>query len=161
MNPPTFVYVSYIKTTPEELWNALTRSEFSEQYWGGRRLESDWKAGSSFKAYLPDGTLDLSGEVLEVDPPRRLAYTFDAGIGEKPSRVRFEIARLPARKPGAQPEVKLTVTHDAFPPGSRIVEGVSQGWPAFVSSLKSLLETGVALDVQGGCSEPEPVRTTG
>lgn len=143
---PEFVYVTYIATTPERLWTALTAGEFTEQYWGGRRVESDWRPGSKVE-YRHDGgrTLDILGEVLAADPPRLLQYTFQSGLGrgepEPPSRVTFEIEQVGAM-------VRLTLTHDRFAPGSPALARVSKGWPGILSNLKTLLETGRPLIMQ-------------
>jgi uncharacterized protein YndB with AHSA1/START domain len=153
MDRPKFVYEIYIATTPERLWEALTGGEFTYQYWGGRRIQSDWKPGSPVRHVKEDGSVDWQGEVLRADPPRLLSYTFEvrpdsakrevAGrlvddATEPPSRVTFELSPF-------MDKVKLTLTHDDFTPGSKVLEGVSQGWPAILSSLKSLLERGEAL----------------
>ncbi len=140
MNKPRFVYVSYIATTPEKLWQALTSGEFTEQYWFGRCVESDWRPGSKVTFTYDQGRkVDLVGQVLRCEPPRLLSYTFhEQSMGEPPSRVTFEIEP-------AQSMVKLTVTHEDFPPDSQLFERISRGWPAILSSLKSLLETGRAL----------------
>ena len=146
MSKPSFVYVSYIATTPEKLWKALTKPEFTAQYWFGMRLasESDWRVGSRFTALRSDGTPGDVGEVLECDPPRRLSLTYRPGDErvrhEAPSRVTYELEPLGK-------EVRLTVTHDGFEEGSQLFEGVRVFWPQLLSSLKSFLETGAALDV--------------
>ncbi len=75
MSKPEFVYVTYIETTPEKLWHALTDGDFTERYWFGARLRSDWKVGSSFEMVRSNGTVSDAGKVVEYDPPRRLAYT--------------------------------------------------------------------------------------
>jgi uncharacterized protein YndB with AHSA1/START domain len=142
MSKPEFVYVTYIETTPEKLWEALTSSEFSKRYWWDTSVVSDWKVGSPFSLVLNDKITDV-GEILEADPPRRLSYTFrhilnEAARNERPSRVTFVIeahGRL----------VKLTLTHQDFADNSVILDGISKGWPAILSSLKSLLETGEPL----------------
>ena len=144
MDNPKFVYVTYITTTPERLWAALTSSEFTTKYWFGLRWESDWRVGSRFASYHPDGRLGDSGEILASDPPRRLEFTFTPDhlgpLAEPPSRVTYELEPL-----GGQ--VKLTVTHTDFEPGSVVFEGIRGGWPKILSSLKSLLETGTALEL--------------
>ncbi|HEY9658904.1 MAG TPA: SRPBCC family protein [Allocoleopsis sp.] len=135
MDKPQFVYVVYIATTPEKLWEALTSGEFTQKYWGGRKIQSDWKVGSPVKHVKDDGSSDWEGEVLQCDPPRLLSYTFHAP-GEKqeqPSRVVFEL------EPNGS-TVKLTLTHDELDEKSFMV--ISRGWSAILSSLKSLLETG-------------------
>jgi uncharacterized protein YndB with AHSA1/START domain len=142
MSKPEFVYVTYIETTPEKLWEALTTSEFSKRYWWDTSVVSDWKVGSPFSLVLNGKTTDV-GEILEADPPRLLSYTFrhilnEASRNERPSRVTFVIephGRL----------VKLTLTHQDFADNSVILDGISKGWPAILSSLKSMLETGQPL----------------
>ena len=139
MSKPEFAYVTYIKTTPEKLWHALTDREFSHKYWMDCTLTSDWKAGSRM-------TMERGGEltnecvILESDPPHRLSYSwlsiFDEDMKkEQPSRVTFVI------EPRGE-MVKLVVTHEDFAEGSRTLQSVSSGWPMVLSSLKSILETG-------------------
>jgi uncharacterized protein YndB with AHSA1/START domain len=144
MRKPEFVYVTYIETTPEKLWEALTSSEFSKRYWFNTELKSDWKVGSPF-ALVMDGTTTDVGKILEVDRPRRLSYTFhhvlsEAARKERPTRVTFNL------EPHGK-LVKLTLTHEDFEQGSVILDGISNGWPAILSSLKSLLESGTALAI--------------
>jgi uncharacterized protein YndB with AHSA1/START domain len=144
MSKPEFVYVTYIETTPEKLWEALTNSEFSKRYWFGTEVRSDWNVGSSF-ALVTDGKTSDTGEILEADRPRRLSYTFKHELFE-------EMRNEPATKVVFTLEpygniVKLTVTHEGFMEGSKLLGAVSNGWPAILSGLKSLLETGKALAV--------------
>ncbi|MGY8664101.1 SRPBCC family protein [Bradyrhizobium sp. UFLA05-109] len=141
MSRPEFVYVTYIETTLEKLWNALTDSEFTRQYWFDTEVRSDWKVGSSLALVMSGKTTD-TGEILEIDPPRRLSYTFkhevdEAMRNEPPSKVIFTL------EPWGN-LVKLTVTHEGFAHGSKLLDGISKGWPAILSGLKSLLETGKA-----------------
>ena len=144
MSKPEFVYVTYIETTPEQLWEALTSSEFSKRYWFGTEVRSDWNVGSSF-ALVTDGKTSDTGEILEADRPRRLSYTFKHELFE-------EMRNEPATKVVFTLEpygniVKLTVTHEGFMEGSKLLGAVSNGWPAILSGLKSLLETGKVLAV--------------
>ena len=143
MSKPEFVYVIYIASTPEKVFEALTDAKMSERYWHGNYVESDWKVGSPFALRLSRHDKEVTGEVLEYDPPRRLAYTFraahDGHASEKPSRVTFTLEQQ-------KDQVKLTMIHDDFEPGSKVFEGISQGWPLVLSSLKSLLETGESLE---------------
>jgi uncharacterized protein YndB with AHSA1/START domain len=144
MSKPEFVYVTYIETTPEKLWEALTNSEFSKRYWFGTEVRSDWNVGSSF-ALVTDGKTSDTGEILEADRPRRLSYTFKHELFE-------EMRNEPATKVAFTLEpygniVKLTVTHEGFMEGSKLLGAVSNGWPAILSGLKSLLETGKVLAV--------------
>ena len=144
MSKPEFIYVTYIETTPEKLWEALTDGDFTERYWFGVRLRSDWKVGSTFEMVRNNGTVSDAGKVVEYDPPRRLAYTFvnlsDDYKGELPA-----LATLVIEPHGKL--VKLTLTHEGFVEGSKFLEGISKGWPAILSSLKSLLETGQPLEI--------------
>jgi uncharacterized protein YndB with AHSA1/START domain len=144
MSKPEFVYVTYIETTAEKLWQALTDGDFTERYWFGMRLRSDWKPGSTFEMVRGDGSVSDAGKVVECDPPRRLAYTFvkpsDEYKDDVPALATFTL----------QPYgklVKLTLTHEGFAKGSKFFKGISGGWPAILSNLKSLLETGRTLDI--------------
>jgi len=150
MEKPKFVYVTLITTTPEKLWAALTDPTFTVQYWGGTSVESDWKEGSRV-VFRWHGEIVHDDIVLKSDPPKLLSYTFhplhiEDLRSEKASRVIFEIQDLTdkLRQPG--PVVKLTVTHDDFPPDSKIFPMICQGWPDILSSLKSMLETGRAIE---------------
>jgi len=144
MSKPEFVYVTYIETTPEKLWEALTSSDMSRQYWFGTELRTDWRVGSPL-ALVNDGTTTDVGEILEFDPPRRLSYTFqhvlqDEFRHKQPTKVVFVI------EPHG-PSVKLTLTHAGFAGADKLLDGISNGWPAILSGLKSLLETGTALTI--------------
>jgi uncharacterized protein YndB with AHSA1/START domain len=143
MNKPTSVYVTYIDATPERVWQALVTPEFTRQYWVGRSGESDWRVGSAVRCVNEDGIVEWEGEVLQADRPRLLSYTFhmlinEAHRRERPSRITFELKTV-------QGVVKLTLTHDELEPASVTAETTQHGWPAIMSSLKSLLETGKAL----------------
>lgn len=140
---PGFVYVTYVAATPEQVWQALTDGAMTREFWFGRRVESDWKVGSPVTFwYEKDGAeaVSDSGIVLESHPPRRLSYTFHVEFIDEmrdahPSRVTFEIE-------ASNGDAKLTLTHDEFASGSKVLEGVSRGWPIVLSSLKSFIETG-------------------
>jgi uncharacterized protein YndB with AHSA1/START domain len=144
MSKPEFVYVTYIETTPEKLWHALTDGDFTERYWFGARLKSDWKVGSTFEMVRDDGTVSDRGEVIEVDRPHRLAYTF-VNISEKYKNDRPALATFVIEPYGKL--VKLTLTQEGFAEGSKFLDGISKGWPAIMSSLKSILETGHPLEI--------------
>jgi uncharacterized protein YndB with AHSA1/START domain/DNA-binding transcriptional ArsR family regulator len=156
MARPEFVYVTYIRTTPERLWRALTDPEFTARYWG-RTYETDWKKGSHYELTQSGVRVDDPEQViLEADPPRRLSYTwpavsaelgqalgwsddYTARIAAEPgSRVTFEI------EPEEDDNVRLTVIHDGFEEGSVTLESISGGWPRVLANLKTLLETGEA-----------------
>lgn len=135
-----FVYVTYVRATPAALWTALTSPEFTEKYWSGVRAESEWRAGSPWRLVLSDGRVGDTGEIVEADPPRRLVIKwrneFRPELKEEGySRCVMEIEPL-------EGAVKLTVTHTIDHPRSQLIEAVSGGWPAVLSNLKSLLETG-------------------
>jgi len=139
-----FVHVTYIRTTPEKLWEALTDPEFTRQYWSECWQESQWKAGSSWQLMIPGGRVGDSGEILEIDPPRRLVVSwrneFKPELREEGhSRMTYELEKQVE-------SVKLTVIHEMNRPGSKFIEAVSTGWPMILASLKSLLETGEPLD---------------
>ncbi|QJE96020.1 SRPBCC family protein [Luteolibacter luteus] len=148
MSAPKLVYVTLIRTTPGELWKALTDPDFIQQYWFGRRNTSSWKEGEVIQSYGPQGELEWDGKILKSVPGKEVVFTFhDLETDEAPSRVSFKIEPLGG---GTMPQgdaVQLTVTHDDFIEDSRVLEGVSHGWPAILSSLKSLLETGRSLDL--------------
>jgi uncharacterized protein YndB with AHSA1/START domain len=144
MNNHQFVYVSYIATTPERLWEALTQGDFTKKYWYGRRIESDWKVGSPVQFFDRD-TDDLtdSGTVLESDPPRRLAYTFRTEFdpdarSQGYSRVAFTL------EPHEEGMVKMTLVHDELA-SEALAEAFREGWAPILSSLKTFLETGSPL----------------
>src|SRR5580698_9863348 len=139
-----FLYVTFIRTTEAKLWEALTKSEFIRQYWFGSRVESTWTKGASWTLISQDGKTTDNGEIVEVDPPKKLVIKWQnqwrPELHEEGfSRATFEIA--------AQGDtVKLTVTHEIDKTPSKLIDAVSGGWPAILSSLKSLLETGHALE---------------
>lgn len=133
----------YIKTTPERLWQALTEGSFTEKYFYGARVESDWKAGATYQYLTPDGTSMLDGRVIEAEPPNRLVTTFNARwdqrIGDVPeSTIAYEITQLGEA-------CKLTLVHSDLIPGHPLTEGVYRGWQEIFSGLKTLLETGEPL----------------
>ena len=135
-----FVYVTYIRTTPARLWKALTEPQFIRQYWFDTTAECDWQEGSPWKLIHADGTLTDAGEILEIDPPRRMVIRWQHQWkpefrAEGPSRCTIELEPMD----GA---VKLTITHDMDRPESKLITTVSGGWPLVLSNLKSLLETG-------------------
>lgn len=140
MSKPKFVYVIFIRTTPQKLWSALTDPDFTKQYWFGVHHETDWKAGSSWKLVFADGRVADSGEVIEADPPKRLVLKWR---NEFKAELRAEgYSRCTIDLEPVDGAVKLTITHEMDGPGSKFIEAVSNGWPRILSNLKSLLETG-------------------
>lgn len=140
MNRSSFVYVTFIRTTSERLWMALTDRQFIEKYWYGMHVETDWKQGSSWRLVFADGRLADAGEILEVDPPKRLAIKWRNEWKPELQAEGFSRCVFELEPQGAA--VKLTVTHSMERPGSKLIEAVSGGWPQILSNLKSLLETG-------------------
>lgn len=145
MTNSRFVYVTYIRTTAEKLWEALLKPEFTKQYWGAVQ-ESAWKAGAEWKMYLADGRLGDAGEVVEYDPPKRLVLKWRNEFrpelkAEGFSRATMELQPL-------DDMIKLTVIHEMDVPDSKLIGAVSNGWPKILASLKSLLETGTPLPLR-------------
>jgi uncharacterized protein YndB with AHSA1/START domain len=143
MSKPEFVYTTYIETSAEKLWQALTDGDFTERYWFGHRVASDWKVGSAYK-FAKQGAPTIEGKVLVVEPPKRLVYSWDScspeAKRERTSRVTFELE--PRGK-----VVKLTVTHNELDEGGLTLRSISGGWPMVLASLKSLLETGNTIEI--------------
>jgi uncharacterized protein YndB with AHSA1/START domain len=140
MSGSTFVYVTFIRTSPDELWSALTSPEFTRKYWFGFHQESEWKAGSSWKLIFPDGRIADTGEIVEIDPPRRLVLKWRNEW--KPEMKAEGCSRCVVEIEPAGEAVKLTITHTMDRDKSQFIDAVSGGWPRILSNLKSLLETG-------------------
>ena len=140
-----FVYVTYIRSTPEKVFEAITKPEIARRYWGHENV-SDWKPGSAWQHVRADAqrAVQLVGKVVEVAPPTRLVITWaspsQADDPASTSRVTFDIAPY-------DDMVRLTVSHDELEAGSGMAAGIQKGWPIVLSSLKSLLETGEGIDV--------------
>ena len=157
MSSPEFVYTTYLKTTPERLWQALTEPAFTRRYWGGLAIESDWKPGSAMTWHQNGVTItDPEQVVLESEPGRKLAYTWHTFTPEWAQSNNYDDAKFKqfASEPRStvsfeiEPQgemVKLTVVHNGFDAGSGVLPAISQGWPAVIASLKTLLETGEPL----------------
>lgn len=140
MAKSTFVYVTYIRTTPEKLWSALTDSAFIQQYWFGMNAQSEFTTGAPWKLVSPDGKVWDSGEIVEATRPRRLVIRW---THQNKPELRAEGASLCTMEiePSAG-AVKLSITHTVERDPSKLIEAVSGGWPKVISNLKSLLETG-------------------
>ena len=143
-----FVHVTYIRTTQEKLWDALTKPEFLRVYWGGVVQESEWVKGSKWKMVQADGKVSDAGEILESDPPKRMVIKWRNEA--KPEFSSEGNSRCTFTLEPTGDLVKLSVLHEMeIPvPGSKFVAAVSNGWPLILSSLKSYLETGVPLDLK-------------
>ena len=140
---PAFVSSIYIRATPEAIWRAITESDFTLRYYYGNAIESDWQPGSTYRMAIA-GDLQIEGEVVQADRPRRVVQTFhavwdDEVKADAPSRVTWEIE---AADPGV---CKVTLVHGELVAGSSTLEQVSGGWPYILSGLKTLLETGTGL----------------
>lgn len=139
-----FQYVIYIRTPAHKLWSALTEPEYTRQYWAETWQDCEWKQGTTWKLMIPDGRVGDSGEVLDIEPERRLVLSWTNQFvpdlkTEGPSRMTMELEQQ-------LDMVKLTVTHEMDRPDSKLIGAVSTGWPLILSSLKSLLETGESLE---------------
>jgi uncharacterized protein YndB with AHSA1/START domain len=144
MKKQKFVYTTYIRSTPKKTWDAITKPEFTRQYWGEMANVSDWKEGAKWEHVTAANEVWIVGKVVESNPPKRLVVTWaDPDNLKEKSRVTFEIE--PDRD-----MVCLVVTHDKLKPGSKMESGVSRGWPLVLSSLKTFLETGKGLDARCG-----------
>ncbi|TDF94789.1 SRPBCC family protein [Paenibacillus piri] len=155
MNNSTFVYVTYIATTPEKLWEALTNGEFTEKYWFGRKIQSDWNEGSPVTFRIENGTVAAQGVVLKSRPHQLLSYTFqwaeDRTVREQSTKVTFELLPMDSI-------VKLSLKHEELLPTDFRSEhtgfngisndGINNGWPVILSGLKSLLENGNPLSLR-------------
>jgi uncharacterized protein YndB with AHSA1/START domain len=141
----SFMYVTYIRSTPERVFEAITRPEVARRYWGHENV-SDWQPGSRWEHVRAneERTVNVVGKVVEVTPPKRLVITWAspsrADDPEAYSRVTFDVEPY-------DDMVRLTVSHDELEAGSGMAKGVTQGWPIVLASLKSLLETGQGIDV--------------
>ncbi|MFC6486610.1 ArsR/SmtB family transcription factor [Nitratireductor sp. GCM10026969] len=142
----SFVYVTYIRTTPEKVYEAITSPEVARRYWGHENV-SEWTPGAKWEHIRAneERPIEIVGKVIETDPPRRLVITWSAaskaGDPNEESRVTFDIEETD------EGMVKLVVTHDQLQPGSGMEKGVSKGWPLVLSSMKSFLETGQGMDL--------------
>jgi uncharacterized protein YndB with AHSA1/START domain len=136
----TFVYVSYIRTTPEKLWSALTDAEYMKQYWFGVHCESQWKVGSSWKMVSGDGKILDDGEIVEAQPPRRLVIRWRHQNRPEFKAEGDSLCTMELEPSGTA--VKLSITHTIEREPSGLITAVSGGWPKIISNLKSLLETG-------------------
>jgi uncharacterized protein YndB with AHSA1/START domain len=138
-----FVYVTYIRTTPAKLWNALRDPEFSRQIWSEGWIDTDWEQGSPWELRFPGGRVSDSGEILEIEPEKRLVLSWQHQV--YPEMKADDLTRCTFDLEPVGESVKLTVVHECSKPDAKVIEGVSSGWPHILSSLKSLLETGESL----------------
>ena len=140
MTGSTFAYVTFIRTSPDRVWAALTDADVMRKYWFGMHQDAEWTVGSPWRLLFPDGRVADTGEVVEADRPKRLVLTWRNEwkpelAAEGYSRCVFEIEPV-------DDVTKLTVTHSMERDGAKFIEAVSGGWPRILSNLKSLIETG-------------------
>jgi uncharacterized protein YndB with AHSA1/START domain len=144
MEKSTFVYVTYIRTTPEKLWAKLTETEVPREFFWATALHAEWKVGGAWNSTAPDGMLVDGGEVLEIDPPKRLVLRWCHEL--QPEKKAEGDSRMTYALEQKAEMVKLTVIHEMDRGQSKFIEAVSNGWPTILSSLKSLLETGTPME---------------
>src|SRR6202045_4645471 len=149
---PAIVYTIYIASTAEKVWQALTTAEFSRKYFFGNAVEVDLKIGGAFVVRTPDGALHISGEVIECVSPRRLTVTFNVNWPELIEKLGPTLVTYDIEPVGDAVRLTMTESHDR-PLDDDILSGGRSGWPAILSSLKSLLETGEALVIKMGSPE--------
>lgn len=136
----TFIYVTFIRTTSEKLWEALTSPEFIREYRFGMAVESDWKPGSGWRLLFQDGRVADAGEILECVPGKKMVIKWRNEWKPEFHDEGYTLCHIELEPAGAA--VKLTITHSIDRPGSQFIQAVSGGWPRILSNLKSLLETG-------------------
>ncbi len=142
-----FVYVTYIRTTPDKLWAALTDPEFVRKYWLGVRPEARWEVGGAWKLILPDGRVADTGEIVEFEPAKRLVIRWQHEFMPELKAEGWSLCTMKLEPAGEA--VKLTVTHGIGRADSKLIGAVSDGWPKILSNLKSLLETGSVVVTRG------------
>ena len=153
MGAPQHVFQVYIRATPERLWQAITDPAMTQIYYFNSMIESDFKVGSSLQYKQPDGSLDIDGEVLESDPPRKLVHSFSSkweANDDPPSTVSWEIT------PMGSETCLLSVVHAGFASENATYNGTKDGWPIILSGLKTLVETGEQLKIES----PEAAEAT-
>ncbi|MDP3078120.1 SRPBCC family protein [Bradyrhizobium sp.] len=145
---PAFVYMIYISSTPERVWDALTSAEFSRKYFSGLAVETELTTGGAFVVRMPDGSIHISGEVIECDPPRKLTITWNVNRPDLVEKLGVTLVTYEI-EPAGEGTIRLTLmqAHERQL-SDDILSGGRAGWPAILSSLKSLLETGAALVVK-------------
>lgn len=166
MEKTEFVYATVIRTTPEKLWEALTNGDFSEKYWFGFRIELDLKAGGKMRIIPPPGMEDKgdhAGEVLECEPCRKLVYTWNMKDTPEVAQKRKSLSRVTYELTPMGPVTKFRLLHENLLPedivkDSSSFRGINNGWPAVISSLKSLLETGEAIAFTSPCATATPAK---
>ena len=146
MNKSSFVYVIYIRTTLDKLWDALLQPEFQRSYWFGITQESAWTPGAPWKMVFTDGRVADTGEILEIEKPKHIVIRWRNEFRPELKAEGYSLCRIELEQ--AEGAVRLTIRHEIDKPGAKFIEAVSSGWPKVLSNLKSLLETGAPLDAR-------------
>ena len=136
----SFVYVTFIRTTPEKLWSALTDASQMKEYWFGMHFETDWKAGSAWQMIFPDGRVADTGEILKLEPLKRIQLKWRNEFRPELKAEGFALCTIEIEPYGDA--VRLSIAHTIERADSKFIEAVSGGWPKILSNLKSLVETG-------------------
>jgi uncharacterized protein YndB with AHSA1/START domain len=136
----SFVYVTFIRTTPEKLWSALTDPIQMKEYWFGMQIKTKWKSGAEWQMVFPDGRVADTGEILELERPKRIRLKWRNEFKPELKAEGFSLCTMELEPVGAA--VRLTITHTIERADSKFIRAVSGGWPKILSNLKSLLETG-------------------
>lgn len=136
----SFVYVTFIRTTPEKLWSALTDPDQMKEYWFGMHIETEWKKGAEWRMIFSDGRVADTGQILEFERPRRIQLKWRNEFRPELKAEGFTVCTMDLEPIGAT--LRLTITHTIERAQSKFIEAVSGGWPKILSNLKSLLETG-------------------
>lgn len=144
MSKPEFVYMTVIAAPAERVWQALTSAEFTRQYWHSTRVRSTFTPGAPIEFLNPDDSVGVAGEVLSADRPNELSYTWR--FLRNPDAADDPVSRVTFRLEAIHVGTRLTVTHDRLAEGSTTAQLVSFGWPHVIAGLKTLLETGEAVD---------------
>jgi len=152
MNKSSFVYVIYIRTTLEKVWDALLKPEFTRTYWFGVTQQSDWTPGAAWKMVLPDGTISDTGEILEIEKPKHLVIRWRNEFRPELKVEGYSTCRMELEQ--VDGTVRLTIRHEIDKPAAKLIDAVSGGWPKVLSSLKSMLETGAPLPDISGHGKP-------
>ena len=151
MSDSCFVYVTYIRTTPERLWSALTSGEFAREYWRGAYPEADWRVGGAWKLMFADGRVCDAGEIVAFEPGKRLGIRWRNEFRPELKAEGWSLCIMEIEP--VDETVKLTVTHSMEREDSKFIAAVSGGWPQILSNLKSLLETGAVILGPKDCSK--------
>ncbi|HKV48732.1 MAG TPA: SRPBCC family protein [Candidatus Acidoferrales bacterium] len=136
----TFVYVTFIRTTPEKLWSALTDAAQMKEYWFGMHIKAEWKPGAEWQMLFPDGRVADNGEIIEIERPKRIRLKWRNEFRPELKAEGFALCTMELEPVGAS--VRLTITHTIERADSKLIQAVSGGWPKILSNLKSMLETG-------------------